>query len=115
MPEVLFSESGQGQELQILDTVLWAKATSTNTGGAFSLWEGIWQPGGFRPLPHLHREQDESFFVLDGQFDFQVGNEMRRATKGTFVFVPRGVLHGFEAAGDSPARLMFLHAPSTLR
>jgi mannose-6-phosphate isomerase-like protein (cupin superfamily) len=102
---------GDGQQLDIFDLKLTMKASSAETSGMYSLFEGIWQPGGFGPLPHIHKSEDESFYVLEGQFDFHIGDETMRAEQGTFLMVPRGTLHSFTVAGESPARLLFLHSP----
>src|SRR4051812_29491889 len=102
---------GEGRKLDFFDVSVLVKATSAETNGAFSLIEGVWQPGGFGPLPHIHTQQEESFYVLSGEFDFIIGEEKLRAEAGSFLVVPRGIVHSFAAAGDSPARLMFLHTP----
>lgn len=74
--------------------------------------EGAFEPGGFAPLPHSHRDQDECFYVLEGEFDFRVGGETVRGTPGVFVLVPRGIRHSFVNAGQSTARLLFVHSPA---
>ena len=101
---------GEGTTLKVADTLLTFKATHEQTAGAYSIVEGVWQPSGFGPLPHIHTDQEESFYVLDGQFDFMVGEEKLRAGAGCFLVVPRGVLHAFAAAAPD-SRLMFMHSP----
>ena len=63
--------SGGGEVLDVFGSTLTRKAMSSDTGGAYSLFEGTFEPGGFRPLPHIHRDEDEGFYVLEGMFDFQ--------------------------------------------
>jgi quercetin dioxygenase-like cupin family protein len=109
LTETYLLDAGAGRTLDLYDVTIRIKTDSRN--GAFSLIEGVWQPGGFGPLAHIHKDEDESFYVLDGQFDFRVGEKHIRAETGAFLFVPRGTLHSFAAAGESPARLMFIHAP----
>jgi quercetin dioxygenase-like cupin family protein len=108
--EPLVLRPGEGTSLQLADVALTFKATSAETGGVYSLIEGVWQPSGFGPLPHIHTEQEESFYVLEGEFDFLIGEDKLRAEPGTFLVVPRGVLHAF-AAANAPGRLMFMHTP----
>lgn len=110
MNEPLVLPPGQGAHLKLADAELTLKATSRDTGGTYSLIEGVWQPSGFGPLPHLHRESWESFYVLEGQFDFLLGDEKLILDPGSFIVVPPGVLHWFTAA-NGPARLMFMHMP----
>lgn len=81
------------------------------TGGVISLIDGTWLPGGFAPIPHVHRDEDESFYTLARQFEFRIGSDSVVADTGTLVFVPRGTLHGFKATGDQPARLLAWHTP----
>ena len=110
MSEPYVVKPGEGRALDLYDVRLWIKTISNSTS-AFSLIEGIWQPGGFDPLPHLHENEDESFYVLEGEFDFQIGENVIRGEAGSFVFVPKGISHKFSVAGDRQGRLMFLHAP----
>jgi quercetin dioxygenase-like cupin family protein len=49
-------------------------------------------------VPHLHREIEESFYILDGRFTFTVGEERIEAVPGTYLLVPRGTAHAFAAA-----------------
>ena len=110
MKEPLVLKPGQGTNLKLGDVELTLKATSSDTDGTYSLIEGVWQPSGFGPLPHLHKEFGESFYVLDGQFDFVLGDEKLTVDAGAFIVVPPGVMHWFGAV-NGPARLMFMHTP----
>lgn len=67
-------------------------------------------PGGGPPL-HLHRNEDESWYVIEGTLEFQLGAERAIAPAGAFVFVPRGAPHGFRNAGDSDTRILVLFTP----
>jgi mannose-6-phosphate isomerase-like protein (cupin superfamily) len=57
--------------------------------------------------PHVH-----AFFVLAGEAEFVVGDEVLRAEAGSFVAAPPGVVHGFSNAGDTELRLLNIHAPN---
>ena len=103
---------GDGHVLDVFGAMLTLKATSIETDGLFSLVEGVFQPGGFAPLPHIHVDREESFYVLDGEFDFRVGADVIRGEPGAFLHVPRGTFHGFANAGGIPARLLFAHTPA---
>jgi mannose-6-phosphate isomerase-like protein (cupin superfamily) len=111
MSAPLVLRPSEGTKLAAFDVELTFKATGATTGGAYSIVEGIWRPGGFAPLPHIHTEQEESFYVLEGNFHFHMGDETLVADPGTFIIVPRGVLHSFSAAGDAPGKLLFMHSP----
>jgi quercetin dioxygenase-like cupin family protein len=93
-------------------TELSIKAAERETGGAYSLIEAGVPQGGLGPLPHRHLDREESFFVLEGEIDFRVGDDTIRGTRGSFLLVPRGVVHTFSNAGSAPARILLVHSPS---
>jgi mannose-6-phosphate isomerase-like protein (cupin superfamily) len=64
------------------------------------------------PAPHVHREHADSFWVLDGELTFTLGDEDLRGPAGTFVLVPAGVVHTFRNEGPGDARFLNFHAPS---
>ena len=61
--------------------------------------------------PHTHADFVDAFYVLAGEAEFVVGDEVFRADPGSFVAAPPGVRHGFRNAGDSELRLLNVHAP----
>ncbi len=100
-----------GADVSAFGASIVLRGTPGATDDTMSLIDGTWIPGGFAPLPHVHREEDETFYTLAGQFEFRIGTDTVVADVGTLVFVPRGVLHGFKATGDVPARLVAWHTP----
>jgi quercetin dioxygenase-like cupin family protein len=68
-------------------------------------------PAGFRTGLHVHRVQEETFYVLEGECDWQVGVERVRATPGTYLFVPPGVPHNIANSSDKPARVLMTVSP----
>ena len=91
-----------------LPTIL--RATGQTTNGAFGLVENLMPPGFASPY-HTHHLEDEAFYVLEGDMAFVCGGNWITATRGTYVFGPRGIPHGFKVLGDGPARLLLLCAP----
>lgn len=85
-------------------------ARSSETGGAYCLCEALVAPGAGAPL-NRHAEDDEAFYVLDGEFAFAIGEETVRARPGDFVRVPRGAVHDFRNVGGRPARLLVHNTP----
>jgi mannose-6-phosphate isomerase-like protein (cupin superfamily) len=61
---------------------------------------------------HAHDEEDDSFFILEGEMTFVLEGEDVSAPPGTFVLVPGGVEHGFRNDGDVPVRMLNVHAPA---
>ena len=69
------------------------------------------QPG--RELePHIHADEDDSFYILEGEMTFLLDSGEVPAPPGTFVLVPPGNRHGFRNAGDIPVRMLNVHAPA---
>jgi mannose-6-phosphate isomerase-like protein (cupin superfamily) len=61
---------------------------------------------------HVHADEDDAFYVLEGELTFLLGGEELPAPPGTFVLVPPGVEHGFRNDGASPVRMLNVHAPA---
>jgi mannose-6-phosphate isomerase-like protein (cupin superfamily) len=61
---------------------------------------------------HAHKEEDDSFYIIEGEMTFMVEGEDVAAPPGTFVLVPPGVEHGFRNDGDTPVRMFNIHAPA---
>ena len=81
------------------------KATSEQTGGSVGFLEASTEPGG-GPAPHTHRDCDELFYVLEGEFRFLVGDNAVIAPAGSFVFVPRGTVHAARIIGAQAERVL---------
>jgi mannose-6-phosphate isomerase-like protein (cupin superfamily) len=62
--------------------------------------------------PHYHKRHADSFYVLEGELEFQVGGETVRAPAGTSVVVPPGVVHAFTNPGLGRARFLNIHTPA---
>ena len=76
-----------------------------------SVLETVAAPGEPAPLDHVHRSYDEAFYVIDGEFEFRVGDRVVRAGPGAVVSVPRGSAHTFKNCGDANGRVLILAAP----
>jgi quercetin dioxygenase-like cupin family protein len=104
--------AGVGRSIQVLpgETVIF-KAVSTDTDGAYTLIEVIDEPQAGPPM-HLHRREDEAFYVLEGTFAFQVGDRALTATAGWFITAPKGTPHSYKNIGTTPARMLTLFVPA---
>jgi quercetin dioxygenase-like cupin family protein len=63
--------------------------------------------------PHTHADHTDSFYVLEGEAEFTVGDRVMRAGPGSYVAAPAGVVHGFRVAGDADLHMLNLHSPNT--
>jgi mannose-6-phosphate isomerase-like protein (cupin superfamily) len=90
--------------------MLWVLlASGHQTGGRYCL---LWQlcPQGSGPGPHTH-DQDEEFYVLDGDVTFRAGNQTLQAAAGSFLFIPRATVHSFRVESER-AQLLNSYTPA---
>jgi quercetin dioxygenase-like cupin family protein len=86
-------------------------ATGKETNGKYFLFEAIIPSGGGTP-PHLHRYEEEAFYVLDGEIIVAANDTRYIAKAGTFVNIPKGTPHHFCNETEQPARILILFAPA---
>jgi quercetin dioxygenase-like cupin family protein len=80
-------------------------------GAAYALVEWLAPPAVPGPPLHIHRATDEGFYVLEGTFGFQAGDETVEGQAGAFVHIPRGLAHTYWNQGSVPARLLIIISP----
>ena len=85
-------------------------ATGEDTRGQFALMEQMARKGNVPPR-HIHHREDETFYVVEGEMTFFVGDETIRATPGTMVFAPRDVAHSFTIDSEQ-VRILVMVAPA---
>jgi len=90
-------------------------AEGRETGGNLFVFQATIPPGG-GPPPHIHRREDECFYILKGQLTFYVIDENRsyQAEPGSFVHLPKGRLHRFANETDQPAEALIWTTPAGL-
>ena len=103
---------GEGRTIPGTD-VMTLKATSEETGGSLGFLEATSAPG-TGPPRHIHRSNDELFYVLEGEFLFLVGERQVSAPPGTFVFIPRGTVHAAKVVGNEPGKTLAAYIPGGL-
>ena len=60
------------------------------------------------PPPHLHKGEDESFYILEGEFDFHVGDKKFTAGPGELVVLPKNIPHYFNLITDTAKALLLI-------
>ncbi len=70
------------------------------------------QPHRTGPEMHTHADEDDSFYILDGELTFILEDGEIVAGAGTFVLVPPGLPHTFANRGDAVVRVVNVHAPA---
>ena len=85
--------------------------TGAESGGSYFVMEALVPPGG-GPPPHIHRDEDETFYIVEGECSIRLDDEIVTAGPGDFVNVPRGRVHSFRNEGDTPMRMILTFTPS---
>ena len=106
--EAVFWRPGEGERLESNSRVATIKVGREE----LALIEFEIERGFEGPDPHAHDDHVDSFYVLDGEVDFLVGDEWLRLPARSFVAAPIGFTHTFANPGPDRARLLNLHAPS---
>jgi quercetin dioxygenase-like cupin family protein len=101
----------EGRRIGVVGDLYRFLATGEETNGKYAMWEAIVPPGG-GPPPHIHSR--ESFYVLEGQMTFQLGEDRFVVGTGTFLNMPVGSLHCFKNESGQPARMILSVAPAGL-
>jgi len=102
---------GEGDAYWFNGTLMEVKATGNETNGAFSLIEGLLPPGYETPM-HVKNNEEDIYFVLEGEVTITIEEKIIKGTRGTFVYVPRHIKHKFKVEGSSPAKVLFMFTPA---
>lgn len=101
--------AGAGEALWWFGSLAVIKATAADTGGRMTLIEITEPPGAESPL-HVHHNEDEGFWILDGDATFEVGDSTIQAHAGDYAYGPRDVPHRY-TVGETGCRMLFILTP----
>jgi mannose-6-phosphate isomerase-like protein (cupin superfamily) len=99
-----------GQALWFAGALMVVKAAGEQTEGRFALLDQRVGGGYATPL-HVHHDEDEAWYLLDGEVTFYCGDARVRVEAGAWVFAPKGVPHAFRV-GEAGARMLTFSAPA---
>lgn len=99
-----------GELLDILGIPVRVKVSSAESGGALSMFVTEDAPHMGPPL-HVHHKEDETFYVLEGEYRVRVGDDELSLNKGQIAFLPRGVPHCYANAGTTNGKLLVITTP----
>ena len=89
------------------------KLTGKDTNGQFTLIEQFDEPGVGIPT-HIHYNEDELFYVLEGTLKITINGKTNIANVGDTVFCPRGISHSWEVIGNKKAKTLLTITPAGL-
>ena len=105
---------GEGRRtLWVLGELVSHKVPGRQTGGAYALFEVTTQPGA-GPPPHVNHREDESFYVLEGEYEFLMEGSTIRAGAGSLLYFPKGTLHAHNGVGEGVGRMLVTQTPGGL-
>jgi len=88
------------------------KIRDLHTDGAYSIHDNVIPPYSLGPRPHIHRNHEEAFFVLEGELTVRVPTRTITAPPGSFVVVPRGIVHQPSNRNSEPVRILLIFSPA---
>ncbi len=102
--------AGQGPCIRYGGQEMHVKLGAAQSNGELTMLEDVIPPDSGPPL-HVHEKESETYYVLEGQFEFVCGQEQVSGGAGTFVFAPRGLPHRYKNIGKTPGRILFGFTP----
>jgi len=109
----ILMQPGAGFSSWVLGDLYTFKALSEDTGQTYGLIEIIMQPNSAVP-PHIHTRENESFYIQEGEIEFQLGEQTIVASPGTFVHSAKGQPHSFRNIGAKQAKFLCWLTPGGL-
>jgi quercetin dioxygenase-like cupin family protein len=109
-PSPIVAAPGEGEAYWFFGQLVTIKSSSENTAGRVGVTETLAPEGTGSPL-HVHRNEDEWFYVIEGELTFWVGGEVSVAPAGAFVFGPKGIPHTFIVSSER-ARFLLVVEPA---
>jgi quercetin dioxygenase-like cupin family protein len=101
----------KGRRFWFLGQPLNIKIAGDQTDGAYAMVEAEPEPG-FSPAPHVHSNEAEAIYVLDGEFLVTVAGRTFQCRPGSLVHIPRGAVHTHENIGASVGRTLSIYFPA---
>ncbi len=106
----VFLGAGEGRAFQMLTHTITRKVTTVDSNGYYALAELTDTAGSGAPL-HSH-PWEETFYILEGELEVQIGNQQQICTAGSVVHVPANAVHGFKILSPV-ARTLLVIAPAS--
>ena len=108
---VAFIAPDEGNSFWLAGALYTAKAVGKDTGWAYTLVEAKTQPKG-QSLPKIHHREDTTYYVLEGELEFMVEDNLSKVSAGYLLYVGRGTWHTYKNVGTGPARHLAMLTPA---
>lgn len=100
---------GKGKIIPVPGHKITIKLSGEDTDNSFSLLEI--ELTGDGPPQHIHKTEDETFYIIEGEVKFLLGEHTTIGKAGTSVHIPRGTVHAWCLPGKEPAKLLVIISP----
>jgi quercetin dioxygenase-like cupin family protein len=111
MSTAKYVDAASGKKITIFGGVeFYVKVSSEESGGTLTLVDNHCPPGTFLP-PHIHQREDETFYILEGEYEFEVAGSVIKAGPGDTVYAPKGVPHSFKVTSAVAGRNLVACVP----
>lgn len=100
-----------GDPLNIYGDLLYIKLASKDTADACTVIENIVPAGGGPPL-HVHHREDETFFIIEGDYIFEIEGRRTSAHPGDFLRGPRNIPHTFQNVTAASGSMLLTVTPA---
>lgn len=110
MNQDLYVARGEGRKITFMTDTITIKASAAETVDGRSIMHWISGVGGLAPN-HIHDRYEETFFVIDGELEFTLGEDSILARSGDFIRVPPGTRHGFRNKSGRPVPMIVTLSP----
>ncbi len=110
VPYVAAGKDQFGEQRSLGISSIAFKVTSPDPNGVLILENTFHKPGG--PARHLHYDQDEWFYAVEGEFIIEIGQERHRMQPGDSVMAPRNMPHVWAYIGATTGRMLITFLPA---
>jgi quercetin dioxygenase-like cupin family protein len=107
------SDASDGVTFTMLGASIRLIARAIDTDGRYTVFEQT-TPAGWGPPRHVHANEDEIVYVLEGTYEMSLGEERRTVSAGGCAVLPRGIPHGFQNVGEVAGRFVCVVSPGGL-
>lgn len=102
---IIHTPNEKSDTLNVIGSRVMIRLHGRDTNGLISIVECHDDPGS-GPPPHTYQREDETFYVLEGEYEFRLGEKTFTVREGSTIFAPRGLAHSFRSMGPELGRLL---------
>ncbi|GAB3852146.1 hypothetical protein GCM10028822_19530 [Hymenobacter terrigena] len=107
------SEGRSSEHYRLMGFDLYLKVGGKDTDGQLAVFDGEYRRHDGPPL-HVHYQQDEEFYITEGEFLVQVGDEKFTLKAGDLIFLPRNIPHTFVTLSETGKMAFMTHPSGTI-